>query len=100
MEKMGPMELIKLGIGSMLLAKEQVEKFIDEAVKKGEISKEEAKKQLEEFKKEAQKSQKEFEKTIQKEVHKALKDLGLATKEDINALKREIKELKELIEKK
>ena len=84
----------------MLVAKEKVEGFVDEAIKQGDLSKEEGEKYLDNLKKEVEGKAGKAEKSIHDEIHKQLKNLGLATKEDIASLRREITVLKHAIEKK
>jgi len=100
MEKFTPADLVKAGLGAMLIAKEKAEEMIDEAIKEGEMSKEEGSKVLDDLKKEAQKRSKEIDKSLKTEIHKQLKEFGVATKEDIASLRREITALKHAIEKK
>ncbi len=100
MEKITPMDFIKMGLGAMIIAKEKAEELVQEALKQGQVSKEEADKFLAQLKEEAKQSTQEAQESIKKELHEALKELGLATKEDITALKRELRELKKLLEEK
>lgn len=100
MEKFTPTDLVKAGLGAMLIAKEKTEEMIDEAIKQGQISKEEGSKVLDDLKKEAQERSKEIDKSLKTEIHKQLKEFGVATKEDIASLRHEITALKHAIEKK
>lgn len=100
MEKFTPTDLVKAGLGAMLIAKEKAEEMIDEAIKQGQISKEEGSKVLDNLKKEAQERSKEIDKSLKTEIHKQLKEFGVATKEDIASLRHEITALKHAIEKK
>ena len=100
MEKITLDDLVKMGLGTIFLAKEKAESLIDEAMKKGEVSKEEAETFFEKVKKESVQKTKEIDKKIKDEIHNELKSLGLATKEDITSLKREITALKKILEEK
>ena len=100
MERVTAEDIVKMGLGAMLVAKEKVEGFVDEAMKQGDISKEEGEKYLDNLKKEVEGKANEAEKKMQDEIHKQLKNLGLATKEDIASLRREITALKHEIQKK
>lgn len=100
MEKFTPTDLVKAGLGAMLIAKEKTEEMIDEAIKQGQISKEEGNKVLDDLKREAQERSKEIDKSLKTEIHKQLKEFGVATKEDIASLRHEITALKHAIEKK
>ncbi len=98
MEKITLEDLVKMGLGTVFLAKEKVEGLVDEAMKAGEVSKEEVEDFFEKLKKESVKKSKEIDKKIKGELHTELKSLGLATKEDIASLRREITALKKAIE--
>ncbi len=100
MEKVTPQDLLKMGLGAMFIAKEKVEKLIDESIKQGEISKEQGEEFLAKLKKEISEKSDEADKKIKEEIHKQLKELGLATKEDVASLRREITALKKAIEEK
>ncbi len=100
MEKITLDDLVKMGLGTIFLAKEKAEGLIDEAIKKGEVSEEEAETFLEKLKKESVQKTKEIDKKIKDEIHNELKSLGLATKEDIASLRREITTLKKLLQEK
>lgn len=100
MEKVTPQDLLKMGLGAMFIAKEKVEKLVDESIKQGELSKEQGEEFLEKFRKELSEKSEEADKKIKEEVHKELKALGVATKEDIASLRREITALKKAIEEK
>ncbi len=98
MEKITLDDLVKMGLGTILLAKERAEGLIDEAIKQGEVSKEDAENFFEDLKKSSCEKTKEFDKKIKEEIHEELKSLGLATKEDITSLKKEITALKKVLQ--
>ena len=100
MERVTADDVVKMGLGAMLVAKEKVEGFVDDAIKQGDLSKEEGEKYLENLKKEVKGKAGEAEKSIHDEILKQLKEFGVATKEDISSLRREITALKHAIEKK
>ena len=99
MEKVSLDDIVKMGLGTMLIAKEKMEGLVEEAIKQGDISKEAGSKILEELKKEAQERAKQTDRAVRDEIHRQLKELGLSTKEDIASLRREITALKHEIEK-
>jgi len=99
MERVTADDIVKMGLGAMLVAKEKVEGFVDEAMKQGDISKEQGAEFLDTMKKQVEEKATEADKTIQAEVHKQLKSLGLATKEDLASLRHEITALKHEIQK-
>ncbi len=100
MERVTADDIVKMGLGAMLVAKEKVEGFVDEAMKQGDISKEQGAEFLDNMKKEVEEKATGAEKSMHDEIHKQLKSLGLATKEDIASLRREITALKHEIQNK
>jgi len=100
MERVTADDIVKMGLGAMLVAKEKVEGFVDEAMKQGDISKEQGAEFLDNMKKEVEEKATGAEKSMHDEIHKQLKSLGLATKEDITSLRREITALKHEIQNK
>jgi polyhydroxyalkanoate synthesis regulator phasin len=83
-----------------ILRKRVYQKFVDEAMKQGDISKEEGEKFLDNMKQQVEEKATGAEKSMHDEIHKQLKALGLATKEDITSLRREITALKHEIQNK
>lgn len=100
MEKMTMDDMIKMGLGAMLVAKDKTENFINDGIQKGIISKEQGERFLQSIKEQSKNKTAEIEQKIEKEIHNQLKSLGVATKEDINSLKEEIISLKEEINNK
>lgn len=82
-----------IGIGVISLTQEKIEEFIQEMIKKGEISKEEGKKIVKEMLSEKEKQLKEMEDKINEKVKECIKKSGIATESDINELKKRIEEL-------
>jgi len=84
-------EILYTGIGAGLLLKERVEDELKELEKSGKIKRDDAKSFLDSLedkgREEEAKSKEKFKKTI-KEV---IDELGLATKEDIEKLRQELK---------
>jgi len=91
-------DLLKLGVGSLFIAKEKIEEFIEKAKEKGELTENEAKKLLEDLKKESEEKLEKLRLLIKEEIKNQIKELGIVTKEDLESLKREI--LEELNDKK
>lgn len=100
MEKLTIEDLVKVGLGAMLVAKDRAEGMIDEAIKQGNLSKEEGENFLDKLKKEIEEKSSGAQKSIEAEIHAQLKNLGVATKEDIAALRHEITALRHTLEKK
>ncbi len=80
-------DLVYLGIGGALLAKEKTQEHIQELLDKGKVSKEEAQKLLEEAKERGKESEEEFKDELKSIIKEVIDEMGLATKEDINELK-------------
>ncbi len=88
------------GIGLALKTKDELEDWVKEYVKKGEISENEGKSFLDDIKEKSVKAQKEFEETIESKFKNLLKKADIATREEINGLKKEIEELKKSLNSK
>jgi len=85
-------DLLKIGIGSLFIAKEKMEEFIEKAKEKGELTENEAKKLLEDLKKESEEKLEKLRLLIKEEIKSQIKELGIVTKEDLENLKKEILE--------
>jgi len=99
MQRVTADDIVKMGLGAMFIAKEKVEDLVDEAMKQGDISKEQGEVFLQNLKNQVEAKSQDIDKTIKTEIHAQLKELGLATKEDIASLRREITALKHEIQK-
>jgi polyhydroxyalkanoate synthesis regulator phasin len=84
---------LAFGFGLAVVSKEQIEKFVDELVKKGEISKAESKDLIQELVEKGEAGQKEINNRIRDQFSKLLKDLNIPTREDIERLEKRIQEL-------
>ena len=82
------------GIGALSLTREKVEEVVDDLVKRGELSLEEKPGVLSDLVKAAEKRQDEARVFIQKEVQKVLKALDIPTRQEVNALREEIEQLR------
>ncbi|KYJ86189.1 hypothetical protein [Sulfurovum riftiae] len=84
-------DLIYIGLGGALLAKEKVEKELNELVEKGKLNKEEAQKLIDKAKTKGEEEEKEFKAKLKEAIREVLDEMDLATKADIEALKKEKK---------
>jgi polyhydroxyalkanoate synthesis regulator phasin len=84
-------DLIYIGLGGALLAKEKVEKELDELVEKGKLNKEEAQKLIDKAKSKGEEEEKAFKSKLKEALREVLDEMDLATKADIEALKNEVK---------
>ncbi len=88
--------LRKLGlfsIGVIALTEEKFDEFTSEAIKRGDMSREEGKKFIRDLRSEREKHLKDVENRIGKRLMETLERSGIATKSDIEELKRKIDEL-------
>ncbi|MRI58179.1 MAG: hypothetical protein C6H99_01585 [Epsilonproteobacteria bacterium] len=79
-------DLLYLGVGGALLAKEKVEEQLQKLVKKGRLSEEEVKKIVEEAKKRGEEEEKRAKEELKKLLKEIVAELDLATKKDIEKL--------------
>jgi len=84
-------DLIYIGLGGALLAKEKVEKELNELVEKGKLNKEEAQKFIDEAKVKGKEEEKEVKERLKEAIREVLDEMDLATKKDIEALNKAIK---------
>ncbi|MBN2980015.1 MULTISPECIES: phasin family protein [Cohnella] len=82
-----------LGLGVAAASKEQVEKLVDELVKKGEMSRAESFGFVDEWLQKGEESRRKLESYIQERIQTALGERNLATKADIERLERRLDEL-------
>jgi len=82
-------DLITLGVGSALLAKEKIEEELNQLVEKGKISKEDAKNLIESAKDKAKEEEEKLKDSIKTALKEVISELDIATKEDLEKLKNE-----------
>ncbi len=86
-----------LGIGLAVASKEQVEKMVDELVKKGEVAPSESKKLVDQIVERGQEEQQKIQKMINEQVKSVLKETEIPTKDDVTYLEKKIEKLEERI---
>ena len=84
---------LALGLGLAVVSKEQIEKLVDELVKKGEVSTAESKELVRELFEKGEAEKKEMNARIHEQVEKLLKDLNIPTKADLERLEQRIQAL-------
>jgi len=84
-------DLITIGLGGALLAKEKVEKELSELVDKGKLNKEEAQSFIDKAKVKGAEEEKEFKEHLKEVIKETLEEMDLASKEDIKRLIEEMK---------
>lgn len=85
------------GIGLALKTWDEVEDFVDEIQKKGEISESEGRKFLDEARKRYDEVQDKLEKRVEDTVKSFLKKTSIVTSDELKELKKEIRELKSIV---
>ena len=88
------------GIGLALKTKDEVEDLANELVKQGKMSEEEGGKFLDELRKRYDEAQKKLEQRVEKTVKAFMKKANVVTADELNALKKEIRELKKAVSEK
>lgn len=84
-------DILATGIGAFYLAKEKVEEELEKLVEKGKISREEMKGLLEKARQKGESEEVKIKEEVKKMVKEALDELGVATKEDLEELKKSLK---------
>jgi len=88
-----------IGAGAAFLTKEKLEELKTELVEKGKVTQEEGKQLIKEMLKKSEEAKNQLEQKIQETVTDQLKKRNVATGEDIAELKRQVEELKAMLEK-
>lgn len=84
---------LALGLGLAVVSKEQIEKLVDELVKKGEVSTAESRELVRELFEKGEAEKKEMNARIHEQVEKLLKELNIPTKADLERLEQRIQAL-------
>jgi len=87
-----------MGAGAAFLTKEKLEELRTDLVEKGKVTQEEGKQLLDEMFKKSEEAKTHLEQKIQDAVTDQLKKKNVATGDDIEELKRQVDELKEMVE--
>ena len=82
-------EFLYAGLGSALIMKDRIEEEMDKLAEKGKIKKDDAKSFLESLKERGEDEESRIKDELKKMFKEVIDELGLATKEDIKALKRD-----------
>ncbi|HHY28792.1 MAG TPA: polyhydroxyalkanoate synthesis regulator [Desulfitobacterium dehalogenans] len=84
---------LSLGLGLAVVSKEQIEKVVDELVKKGELSAGESKEWMNELIQKGEDQQDEIYTKLKEQVQKILAELNLPSKADMERLENRIAQL-------
>jgi polyhydroxyalkanoate synthesis regulator phasin len=85
------------GIGLALKTKDEVEDFVKDLQKRGEMSEADGRKFIDDIQKRYEETQEKLEKRIEKSVKEILKKTNIVTTDELKELKKEIRELKSII---
>ena len=85
------------GIGLALKTWDEVEKMVQDVQEKGEMSETEGRKFLDEVQKKYEEAQAKLEKRVEQTVKEFLKKTQIVTSDELKELKKEIRELKSII---
>ena len=88
-----------MGVGVLEVTREKTNSLADELIERGKLSKSDAKDVADKVGEVAEKQQEVVRTIIGRETDRAMKNAGMATKEDVESLKAEIAELKALLAK-
>jgi len=85
------------GVGVISLTKEKIEEVAKEFVEKGKITEQEGRSLVEDLVTRSEESRLEFQKQIEEKVESVMKKMNLAKQSEVDALKRELKEMRILL---
>ncbi|MPM63303.1 hypothetical protein SDC9_110183 [bioreactor metagenome] len=84
---------LALGLGFAIVSKEQIEKTVDELVKKGEVSVSDSKDLVNDLVQKGEEQQKEINAKMQEQIQKLLVELKIPTHADMERLEKRIADL-------
>ena len=87
------------GIGAATLTKEKLEELQDELIEKGKMSRDEGKQFVDELRSKSEKAKEQLDQWIARRVEDQVKQLNLASRDEIAELHRKVDELRALLEK-
>ena len=85
------------GLGLAVASKEQIEKVVDEMVKKGEVSPSESKKVVDQMIQKGREEQEKMKEMVSEQVNNVLKETELPSKDDIIYFEKKVEKLEERI---
>lgn len=85
-------DLFYLGLGSALIAKEKIEEEAKGLIEKGKLTKDQQNEYIEKAKAKAKEQEQEISDKLKQMIKDALSEMGFATKEDIEELKKLIQD--------
>ncbi len=91
---------LEVGLGALSVTQEKLKEITDDLVVKGNITRKEGSDFLKELIGIAEDSRKRLTALVEEQVHRVIKEVGIATKSDIKALEGKIERLETLVVKK
>ncbi len=91
---------LEVGLGAITVTQEKLKEITDELVVKGNLTQKEGGDILKELIKVAEEGQKKIKNLVEEQVHKAIKETGIATNADIKALEGKIAKVEAQLAKK
>lgn len=88
-------QIFSLGVGAAVTTKEQMEKVFEDLVAKGELSRTESKEMMEQLTEKGSQAKRDLDHRVTLLVNKTLKELNLASQNEVDALKRRIELLEQ-----
>ena len=85
--------IVYTGLGAAFLTKEKIEELRSEFIEKGKITKDEGKQFVDELAKKSEKAKEQLNLWINMRVEEKVKQLNLATADEVNELRRQVAEL-------
>ncbi|MPY19902.1 phasin family protein [Paenibacillus glucanolyticus] len=86
---------VSLAFGLAMVGKEQVERGVEELVKKGDLTKDEAKAWIDAVVTQGKEAEANVERMARERLNELLKEQGLATQEEVDLLKKRIEALEQ-----
>lgn len=87
--------LVLLGLGGAVMAQDAVREAIDEMVKRGDVSREEAGGVMRDMEERGRKARDEITSTVREETRKMIDRLDLVTKEDLHRIQQRLDVIEE-----
>jgi len=92
-------DIFYLGAGAAFVTKEKLEELKKDLIEKGKMTQDEGKQFVDDLLKRSEKARNDMEQRIQEAVEAQMKKMNVATGDDIAELKKQIRELRKMIEK-
>jgi len=88
------------GVGLAAMTKDKIEELAKEFAEKGELTEKEGKDLVDDLLKKSEKARKDLNAYVEKAVRKIMKEMKIATREDVLNMKKQIKKLEKALNEK